>query len=718
MVYKEPSTPPPAPGNSETESAAAAAASETSLDATKGHAGAEAGEGESKETRVSISKEKEGHAALLTIHPPGEIDEEVAPHHVCCVIDVSGSMGADASVKDINGGVESSGLSVLDVVKHSISTILATMSDNDYISLVTFHSVSKIICERVQCDDAGKMEVQDHLDRLHPQAATNLWSGLRDGLNLISKDPQAKEGLASIFLFTDGMPNVEPPRGHIPTLERHIETEGRLPCTVNTFGFGYNMDATLLQSIARVCAGSYAFIPDAGMVGTVFIHACANTFSTFAMDTRLSISLPDGLALTKDCLDSLRARFALDMIDWGLVLRLGALQYAQPRSVYLEFDKATDLVDVGLTFRKTCAPDLTRVEADVVPSSPDTAQNTIVAAQRSDLARALASLCETNFKPQLASDVKALCENLQNATSTLSNPSARAAVEAMLADAKGQILEAVSTNDAFERWGQRYLRSLLSAHSLEVCNNFKDPGVQIYARGARFLTIRDKAEASFDAVPPPKPSRRQSAEPVSREAMRNLYLNVSRGCFAPDCVVDMAPGSELSQKPISEIKRGDHVLSWGNKPARVECVIRFELSRSSATSEIPDPLVSFPGGLRITPYHPMYISASKAWAFPCDLPEASLSDARNVDAVYNLLLADGHTVCVNGYTCVTLGHEFTEPCVAHPYFGSPLVRRDLAALPGFKNGSLTLTGDCFLRDPATLQVCGIDLNAIATPKSQ
>ena len=35
-------------------------------------------------------------------------------------------------------------------------------------------------------------------------------------------------------------------------------------------------------------------------------------------------------------------------------------------------------------------------------------------------------------------------------------------------------------DDWFKKWGKHYVGSLLCAHSLQQCNNFKDPGIQHY----------------------------------------------------------------------------------------------------------------------------------------------------------------------------------------------------------------------------------------------
>eukprot|EP00438_Fugacium_kawagutii_P004411 Skav228596 [mRNA] locus=scaffold1161:124212:130225:+ [translate_table: standard] len=98
------------------------------------------------------------------------------------------------------------------------------------------------------------------------------------------------------MLFTDGMPNINPPRGQVavsilPMLKRLKDKSegGRLPCTISTFGFGYELDSALLSDLATEGFGAYAFIPDAGFVGTVFVNAMSNLLSTMAKDAVLTL---------------------------------------------------------------------------------------------------------------------------------------------------------------------------------------------------------------------------------------------------------------------------------------------------------------------------------------------------------------------------------------------------------------------------------------------
>merc|ERR1711879_864828 len=79
-------------------------------------------------------------------------------------------------------------------------------------------------------------------------------------------------------------------------------------------------------------------------------------------------------------------------------------------------------------------------------------------------------------------------------------------VAAILEDVNGQSSEAFSRSEYYSKWGVHYLPSILFAHQMQQCNNFKDPSVQMYG-GVLFEKIRDNADEEFNNLPPPKSSR-------------------------------------------------------------------------------------------------------------------------------------------------------------------------------------------------------------------
>lgn len=288
--------------------------------------------------------------------------------------------------------------------------------------------------------------------------------------------------------------------------------------------------------------------------------------------------------------------------------------------------------------------------------------------------------------------------------------------KALLQDLTGQVREAIqkTPENYFQKWGRHYLPSLARAHLLQQCNNFKDPGIQVYG-GDMFQQKRDQIDDIFVKLPPPKPSVRRSAPTSSSSyggssysapsySMRT-YHNAAGPCFAGECLVRMAVGAD---KQCRDIVRGDVVM--GPKgPAIVECVIKTHCVDGK------EDLVIFPNGLRVTPYHPIIDAATNKWRFPIDLHP--LQRSLPCDAVYNFVLRSGHTMVIQGVECVTLGHGITgDEVVSHTYFGTSRVVDDLRAMRGWHAGlvelfpALCAGGTCMVRDKETGLVCGFASN--------
>ena len=143
----------------------------------------------------------------------------------------------------------------------------------------------------------------------------------------------------ALFLLTDGVPNVDPPRGIIPTFNRYKDScGGRLPSVINTFGFGYSLESPLLSALSCGGDGAYAFIPDAGMVGTAFINALANLLCSRGSNAVLQLEPADGPAGQGVQLLGLAgtvqpAMNGASLHSWGLQVDLGTLHSGQTKDV-------------------------------------------------------------------------------------------------------------------------------------------------------------------------------------------------------------------------------------------------------------------------------------------------------------------------------------------------------------------------------------------------
>lgn len=111
----------------------------------------------------------------------------------------------------------------------------------------------------------------------------------------------------------------------------------------------------------------------------------------------------------------------------------------------------------------------------------------------------------------------------------------------LLVDLKGQVMEALTNPEHLKRWGRHYIPSLAQAHLLEICNNFKDPGVQHYG-GALFAEMRDMADDYFISLPPPTPDPQRIAQ---AQAQAQLALQAQQAQPAQQALPARSPRQVL-----------------------------------------------------------------------------------------------------------------------------------------------------------------------------
>jgi uncharacterized protein YegL len=194
---------------------------------------------------------------------------------------------------------------LLDVVKHALNTAIHTLGPNDTFALVPFSTTAHVALPFTAMDASGLAKAIAAVNSMHPQATTNMWDGMKKALDLVhsSADPSKQ---SAIFVFTDGVPNQIPPQGHQAAYEEY-QREHRVCANMSCFGFGYNLDSALLDNMSSIGGGVYSFIPDVGMVGTVFVHAVSNLLSCVASDCVVTVEAKDGSAVMAQDLPLLNA---------------------------------------------------------------------------------------------------------------------------------------------------------------------------------------------------------------------------------------------------------------------------------------------------------------------------------------------------------------------------------------------------------------------------
>ena len=258
------------------------------------------------------------------------------PMDIACVIDTSGSMNTAATREDENGNVISDGLSILDVVKHAVKTVIHTLEDGDRLTLIGFSDHAAVEMPLCAMDEYGKQAAVAALETMHAHDSTNLWAGVHAAMEALREDGEKQSAQEvfrrkAILLLTDGMPNCKPPSGEVHELKRYFEQHPTFAAALqmSTFGFGYQLDSKLLLDLAEAAKGTTAFIPDAVITGTVFVNAVANALSVHIQACSLHLTAVGESEFAGDVLGHL----PVVTTSWGRVVDLGPLHFGQTRDV-------------------------------------------------------------------------------------------------------------------------------------------------------------------------------------------------------------------------------------------------------------------------------------------------------------------------------------------------------------------------------------------------
>ncbi|EAR92685.1 von willebrand factor type A (vWA) domain was originally protein (macronuclear) [Tetrahymena thermophila SB210] len=632
----------------------------------------------------------ENQVRIQILSPKGK---SKVSNSICCVVDVSGSMGSRAVTKQ-SGGNSELGYSVLDIVKHSLNTIVQNLDEGDEFSMVTFSDNSKLVCNYQQMTESNIKSSVDLINQCQPDASTNIWAGIEQGLEQMQNDSNKNKN-QQLIVLTDGQPNVNPPRGILTTLNNFYNKNIISPKpSINTFGFGYYLDSHLLFNIAQDCQGIYSFIPDSSFVGTIFTNSIASMQSTFATNAVLVFK-----PLNKNAqlnLSQIKSNFKTYLNKEGeYIVELGNLFFDQSKDIIFQQDLHSELLRDFSVEVKYYTKDTNNFQLSHRMHKAEQIHNANKLefeqeALRLEVVKTVQQCKDSSQKSQkLVEDTINLLKASQFREDEY--------IQNLCKDMEDQVKQAVSRDDYFTKWGCHYLPSLAMAHNHKICTNFKDPGVQGYG-GNLFNKQRDQIEKIVMSIDPPKPSYRSSGNVQINSALyTSYYYDPNNPCFEGNSEVKMANGTI---KKVKEIKKGDEVFCPNTgKAEKVKCVIETEVKENLTQ------LVRLGKGLLITPYHPVRIQGK--WLFPTDIAPTKMAQC---SSVYSFLLESGHSMMINDIECVTFAHGFQEDKVKHEYFGTNKVSRDLMWMKGYFKGHVKLQNSPSIRDQATGLVVGLRSN--------
>ena len=613
------------------------------------------------------------------------------PVDICCVIDTSGSMALDATYQDPNDEtktISENGLTILDLVKHSVKTVINILTEQDRLSLVDFNYNGKLILPLTRMNAQGKQRAITVLEGLFADGGTNIWGGLEAGLNSIRSQTNNNK---YIFLLTDGQPNTSPPRGEVNALMKYMEQYPDALCQINTFGFGYHLDSALLLGLATFGRGTFSFIPDAKILGTCFVNAVANSCSTICQNCVVHI-VPQNGARFIDTGSIVKGNIPYEMTSWGLVVKLGPLQFGQARDIVVTLDIPVDVeeyVEVTVEYGQN-----QRLSANGSNRKANT-DSAIAYIRNYNISQIydIISKCTVGQRGEAERIVKALIGQT-SAYNTLHNDKRLAS---FLDDLAGRISKSVTDMDRFNRWGRHYLRCIARAHQLQICTNFMDGGLQVYG-GSLFSQLRQTGSDIFLKLEMKKSYGNQACSSTSSTTVNfgssvaapkrapspvrtvNYYGGGGGGCFDESCYVMTEERDHIS---VKDVRPGDLVATTVSNGligcAKVQYVVRME------RTDMSKPMVKFlDTGLVLTQKHPVFVDGR--WRNPIDLVdnESVVLYQSETRCLYNFILDEINVaLLVNEQACVSFGHGIFD--VWHPLYASE-IREVIADLDVDKTG--------------------------------
>jgi hypothetical protein len=420
--------------------------------------------------------------------------------------------------------------------------------------------------------------------------------------------------------------------------------------------------------------------------GTAFVHAVANLQSTFATSTSLTITATGNVTLSEIMgqyakLKDPTSADQSQIFHKQLTIPLGNLQYGQSRDILLKYGSCSDDSSLHGTVLAT-------TECRSLDSSPtdlfiekSIESITILPKEVLQYHRTRANICallSSIFPLNSVSEHYVIAINnskreeldalifITESTKLTDNHNASLLEDLSGPDPSGQIKLALSTQEYFNRWGKHYLLSLLNAHQKQICNSFKDPGPLMYGRESQlFIKCRDTLDFAFDNLPPPKPSnvvRDREGNIITKKVDVRQYNRRGNPCFAGECLVELADGTETS---VERVVKGMKVWT----PLGPKMVVAVVVTKVKAYE------MCRIGELVITDWHPVFFN--DRWTFPYDVAvERELYSG----AIYSLLLErdetpEAHAIRIGGHLAVTLGHGVIKTggvsdARVHAFFGN------------------------------------------------
>ena len=639
----------------------------------------------SKPIILDHSISKNSNNLLLTFNVnkesfPKDLNEGHLSQDIVLVIDRSGSMNTQVEAKDRNGQNLENGLSIQDIVNHSAKTVVKTLDAHSRICIIKFDGAIDVVTPLMFATETNKIQIMTSIDSIKPGGQTNIWGAIEKALHILD-GREDKSRNSAILMLTDGIPNISPAQGEVETLKKLRKTKN-FTTPIYTFGFGYNLQPSLLYNLAKYSNGGNAHIPDGNMIATVFCNFIATILCSVVMNLQLHVIPKEN---NTSCFNNLCVgdfAYTYDPINQKYIYDIGTVQLQQERNIVLNYESKLDFVyyyTYTIGGQSYTSRSVSVTDDSIVHYLTNENMNAhIIRATCVDIIRKMINSNRINNLLSSQASYDELVKLLEENKCASSQPF----VDGLLKNIKGDFANIGQVKLAidqkyFKRWGEFYLDQLSRSLNQQIKPNFKDEGCMF--GGEVFETLVDKSSDIFNTLEPPTPSLivHNTSPSTGNVFYRSLssmasYNDPRGGCVDSYCMITMFNGTS---KRLKDLQKFDIIKSIDSNNkivgAKVLCVVETIIE-----SGYKD-YVNVNGAL-ITPWHPIKIGLhgkEETWCFPGELFSTFKLPS---SSMITLVLENHHVMFINGLKCITLGHNFTNHSkLIHPYYGTNKVLETL-----------------------------------------
>ena len=226
--------------------------------------------------RSRAHEDKSGKYTPLVVSLSTEdMKEKAKPVDLICIVDVSGSMWGTP----------------IELVKNSLEYLVNISNSTDNLAMVTFSSNSRVVHNLTRMTEENKTLFLESITNLMASGGTNILSGLRKGLELLSHNYSSGERIASMILLSDGDDNIYNGIELAEMFRDLIKDQNKSDYifTLHSFGYGVYYDYVMLKEIALVKDGAYFHIKQLTDVNIAYIRIYGYLSTVMDVDVQLKM---------------------------------------------------------------------------------------------------------------------------------------------------------------------------------------------------------------------------------------------------------------------------------------------------------------------------------------------------------------------------------------------------------------------------------------------